>query len=146
VTDPRVLFERHFRRGLEAKCWPWIGSVNHGGYGVFGARGRRNSNAHYWSYVFYVGEVPPGLEIDHVCHNRRCVNPAHLRAVTRHENLCSRANTQVDPKFSSTQVAFRGDLRADLARLAAQDGRSFSAVVRLLARDGIARRRVKRAA
>lgn len=43
--------------------------------------------AHRFFYEHFIGEIPEGLEIDHLCHNTICVNPAHLEAVTHSENL-----------------------------------------------------------
>lgn len=43
--------------------------------------------AHRFSYEILVGPIPEGMELDHLCKNRRCVNPAHLEPVTHHENL-----------------------------------------------------------
>ena len=137
-TAPLILFERHFVKGPAKDCWPWLASLNHGGYGVFGgAPGRPTRNAHTAAYVFYVGPVPAGLEVDHVCGVRRCVNPAHLRVVTHSENL--RAHVEAfDPAFSSTQVAFRGNLRSQIESEAERCGRSFSSMARVLVQRGLA--------
>ena len=43
--------------------------------------------AHRVSYYLLVGNIPEGLELDHLCRNTSCVNPAHLEAVTRNENM-----------------------------------------------------------
>ncbi len=76
-------------------CWPWIGVGFSKGYGRF-----ENQGAHRMAYELAVGPIPEGLEIDHVCHSqdltcaggdtcphRRCVNPAHLEAVTHRQNV-----------------------------------------------------------
>lgn len=69
-----------------AGCWVWRGDLTPDGYGRFWARGK-NVAAHRWSYEHFVGPIPEGLQIDHLCCVRRCVNPAHLEAVTCRENL-----------------------------------------------------------
>jgi hypothetical protein len=58
-------------------CWNWTASSVRG-YGVFRIGGR-TSVAHRISYVWAKGEIPEGAQLDHMCHNRSCVNPAHLR-------------------------------------------------------------------
>jgi hypothetical protein len=79
---------------FDAKCEPdskgcliWTGYVHVGGYGSFSYEGRVR-RAHRVAYeLFYETEVPEGLELDHICHVSRCVNPLHLEAVTHLENM-----------------------------------------------------------
>ena len=81
------------------ECWPWLGVVRDAGYGTFSRRvdGRVTSApAHRLVYELLVGPIPPGLQLDHTCHDaeicggpcehRRCCNPAHLEAVSPAEN------------------------------------------------------------
>lgn len=81
-------------------CWLWTASAAPGGYGKMGVAGRTVS-AHRVAYELFIGSIPDGLEIDHLCRNKRCVNPAHLDVVTRAENERR--------KLRWPQVAFRCD-------------------------------------
>lgn len=67
-------------------CWNFTSTNKTTGYGRISWHGR-SRDAHAISYLKHHGQVPDGLEIDHLCRNRGCVNPAHLEAVTHRENL-----------------------------------------------------------
>lgn len=67
-------------------CWKWTGHIDSEGYGRFKLNGRWRL-AHCVSHEIHKGNVPDGLEIDHVCRHRWCVNPDCLEAVTHAENM-----------------------------------------------------------
>ena len=69
----------------ETGCWVWQGSMYRNGYGQ--CRRDGESLAHRWYYLTLVGPIPEGLELDHLCRNRACVNPEHLEPVSRSTNL-----------------------------------------------------------
>jgi hypothetical protein len=67
-------------------CWNWTAGSIPNGYGHFFGAGRRAIGAHRYSFELANGPIPKGLVIDHICRNKKCVNPAHLRAVTIKQN------------------------------------------------------------
>lgn len=68
-------------------CWEWTAGKNEKGYGCFYSPAHANHKAHRWAYEALVGPIPDHLQIDHLCRNRSCVNPAHLELVTAQENI-----------------------------------------------------------
>lgn len=67
------------------QCWEWRGAIDDGGYGSLRIK-QRTHRAHRLVYELLVGAIPNGLELDHLCRNRACCNPAHLEPVTKREN------------------------------------------------------------
>lgn len=69
-------------------CWLWLASRDVNGYGQFMAKTRHvPAKAYRWAYEATVGPVPAGLQLDHLCRVRLCVNPSHLEPVTGEENM-----------------------------------------------------------
>jgi len=66
-------------------CWTWTGTIDPGGYGHY--KLGQSQHAHRVAYELVVGPIPEGLELDHLCRNPSCVNPAHLEPVTHAENV-----------------------------------------------------------
>lgn len=78
-------------------CWFWLGMLGADGYGsvwIGGTRanGGRLFRAHRASYEEFVGPIPEGMVLDHLCRQRSCINPDHLQPVTNKVNLL-RGNT-----------------------------------------------------
>lgn len=70
----------------DAGCWLWTASLDGAGYSKIRVDGRL-FNAHRWYYEMINGPIPKGLQLDHLCRVRRCVNPDHLEPVTQQENI-----------------------------------------------------------
>lgn len=66
----------------QSGCWVWQRYINPDGYGTVGPK-----RAHRVYYERYVGPIPEGMDLDHLCRNKTCVNPAHLEPVTEAENV-----------------------------------------------------------
>lgn len=83
----RTLEARFFEKTkIQEGCWLWIGYKLPKGYGMIHLNGKP-CPAHRVSHLIFKGAIPTGLEIDHLCRNKSCVNPNHLEAVTRSVNL-----------------------------------------------------------
>lgn len=82
---PLQRFERLYQPEPNSGCWLWLGCLFNGGYGSFRANGK-SLLAHRWAYEHFVGPIADGLELDHLCRVRCCVNPRHLEPVSKREN------------------------------------------------------------
>lgn len=88
----RSLAERFWSKvEVTPTCWLWTASRNPSGYGILGVMSEPGHHttvgAHRVAYELLVGPIPEDCEIDHLCRLRHCVNPAHLEAVSRQENM-----------------------------------------------------------
>lgn len=93
-------FEERYVSEPNSGCWLWLGKITtpHR-YGVLSltTNGKiRELKAHQVAYQIYVGAIPGGLELDHKCRVRCCVNPDHLEPVTRRENIRRGASRVAD--------------------------------------------------
>jgi len=78
---------------VETGCWVWQGGRGgyENSYGTF-FNGERTERAHRWAYRTWVGDIPPGMTLDHLCRVRLCVNPRHLEPVTKRVNTLRSPN------------------------------------------------------
>lgn len=80
----------------ETECWLWGGGRSSGGYGTLYLPKRGTIYAHRYFYEHFIGKIPVGLEIDHLCRTRECVAPGHLEAVTHEENMRRKESEGLD--------------------------------------------------
>jgi len=66
-------------------CWNWMGAKSFG-YGKFWTGEDSRSWAHRVSWELEHGLIPDGMSVDHICHSKACVKPAHLRLATKKQN------------------------------------------------------------
>ena len=81
-----TLLELHAVPEPNSGCWIWTGTRNSYGYGQISKK-KGGALAHRWSYEHFIGPIPDGLQIDHLCRTRSCVNPQHLEPVTAKVNI-----------------------------------------------------------
>lgn len=96
--DEAARFRSHTERNADG-CLVWNGYLNPKGYGSFKLTGRGTTPAHRWAYERAHGPVPRGMEVDHLCRNRACVEPAHLEAVPHLINV--RRSARATPELRS---------------------------------------------
>lgn len=89
--EPSVMVDRFIDKiaVMPNGCWQWTGGTRRSGYGAFWllAPIRKLVCAHRAAYEIFVGPIPGGLQIDHLCRNTGCVNPGHLEPVTARTNV-----------------------------------------------------------
>lgn len=86
------------------ECWEWTGSKVNNTYGHIKVSGKMVM-AHRVSYEIAYGVIPSGLQIDHICHNKSCVNPSHLRLATMAQNARNKP-LRLDNKTGFKGVSF----------------------------------------
>jgi len=101
----RLIEERFWEKvnkDSENGCWIWAAGKYHSGYGIFYVKNGnwKNVRAHRFAYELLVAPIPANKELDHLCRNHACVNPAHLEVVSHKEN-CQRGENGL--KFAELQ-------------------------------------------
>src|SRR3990167_1684918 len=84
---PRLRARSELRQGpLPDACQVWLGPLDIHGYGRLCVNGK-TIGAHRAAYELWIGKVPQGLQLDHLCRDRACINPRHLEPVSVGENI-----------------------------------------------------------
>lgn len=122
-------------------CWLWFGAHQPVGYGQMW-NGSRPEQAHRISYRIYRGPIPLKLEIDHVCHERSCVNPDHLRAVTHAQNIAT-SNTLMGINARKTECKRGHPLAGDNLRIDVSGNRQCRICINLRGRIAKGRKRAR---
>jgi len=68
-------------------CWEWTGYTNQSGYATFKYGGQSHHRVHRIVYQLFVEEIDPLLDCDHLCRNRKCINPIHIEPTTKQVNV-----------------------------------------------------------
>ena len=83
--NQQVLLRFLNKINITEQCWLWTGATSKNGYGQFWYA--HQIGAHRFSYTWFVGPIADGLQLDHICRVRNCVNPDHLEVVTASTNV-----------------------------------------------------------
>lgn len=93
IKDPKIHYMRYVQPDTETQCWIWTGALrarkgepDSNKYGIIFFQGV-SKGAHVYFFLWHGGVIPPFHEVGHTCNNKRCVNPAHLKAVTHSQNI-----------------------------------------------------------
>lgn len=111
ATDSERFWAKVDRSG---DCWQWTGAIQNG-YGVFRFDGAARL-AHRVSYSWATGPIPGGAEVDHMCFNRGCVNPTHLRLLSHSLNGQNRASANSNSKSGIRGVYWLKERNGWMAR------------------------------
>ena len=103
-------------------CWQWTGGRNSKGYGHCRLDRETTFVAHRLAYLMLVGEIPDGMQLDHLCMNRACVNPDHVEVVDGRTNTL-RGNAMSARYARRTHCGYGHPFDEENTRIWGKDGR-----------------------
>ena len=135
------LMRAHAMPEPNSGCWFWMGIIATNGYGrIFTNPSGHTRAAHRVTYELVHGRVPAGLDLDHLCRVRCCINPDHLEPVTRRvNNQRGIGGAVTKARFAALAVCVNGHPRTEEIRYRRPDGRGY--LCRACGRDATARYR-----
>jgi hypothetical protein len=123
-NDTRLTTRFYKKVDTSGNCHEWIAGKSTGGYGIF-VINKRNCASHRVAYELAYGPFDTDMHVDHVCHNRSCVNPKHLRLTTRSQNAENRAGATSRSKSGIRGVSWHPQSKKWWAT-AGKGGRKYS--------------------
>lgn len=101
-------------------CWQWMAYITPSGYGQFAPKGTRAVVAHRVAWELTKGVIPGNKLLDHICHNKSCVNPEHLRIADKSQNAENLGKVPSNNKSGYRGVSWRTD--QEVWRVAVKQG------------------------
>lgn len=124
-------------------CWLWCGTISARGYGYICIAGKSRL-AHRVSYELFYGLIPVGLEIDHICRVRNCINPKHLRTVTHNQNMMADGSLNIFKRLKEQTHCIHGHLfSVENTRIKKNGGRICKECNRQYTRESLARKKAR---
>lgn len=132
---------------MSSGCREWRGRVINSGYGRL--TWKRDGlpierGAHRIAYILAVGEIPDGMQIDHLCRNRICVNPEHLEVVTARENIMRAPHSLAAQNHKKTHCPQGHPYSAENTTIYLRDGRFPGRLCKTCQRSAASRNRARR--